>query len=258
MGSQFCPKCGTPRVGAFRFCRSCQFDFDEISGSGPAGSALSATAFSPPTTAQSPVSRLPATPQSNSEQYAASQGIGTPPTPTATAPTNQRRRKVASGPSRGLLAVAAVVVLGIGLVGLALLRPGSGPMSYAEFSAKVSAYEAAIRSVQIAGTTAKLQGDIGSLIAAGQRGVEVANGVDSVFSGNHDPCYTDSLEAFKAWVSENKTQHAGWSGGIVGPQLSPTAQRTLEELYLSLLQSGTSLNVTVAGQLAADATTCSQ
>ena len=30
MASSFCPKCGTPRVGAFRFCRSCQFDFDEI------------------------------------------------------------------------------------------------------------------------------------------------------------------------------------------------------------------------------------
>jgi hypothetical protein len=28
MSSTFCPKCGTRRVGAFRFCRSCGFDFD--------------------------------------------------------------------------------------------------------------------------------------------------------------------------------------------------------------------------------------
>jgi len=30
MGTSFCPRCGTQRVGAYRFCRSCQFDFDEI------------------------------------------------------------------------------------------------------------------------------------------------------------------------------------------------------------------------------------
>ena len=30
MGSEFCPQCGTARTGAFRFCRSCQFDFDGI------------------------------------------------------------------------------------------------------------------------------------------------------------------------------------------------------------------------------------
>ena len=28
MLSTFCPKCGTRRVGAFRSCRSCGFDFD--------------------------------------------------------------------------------------------------------------------------------------------------------------------------------------------------------------------------------------
>jgi hypothetical protein len=28
MFTTFCPKCGTRRVGAFRFCRSCGFDFD--------------------------------------------------------------------------------------------------------------------------------------------------------------------------------------------------------------------------------------
>ena len=26
--AEFCPRCGTQRTGAFRYCRSCQFDFD--------------------------------------------------------------------------------------------------------------------------------------------------------------------------------------------------------------------------------------
>jgi len=30
MFSTFCPTCGTRRVGAFRFCRSCGFDFDTV------------------------------------------------------------------------------------------------------------------------------------------------------------------------------------------------------------------------------------
>ena len=28
MTSAFCPNCGTPRVGALRYCESCRFDFD--------------------------------------------------------------------------------------------------------------------------------------------------------------------------------------------------------------------------------------
>lgn len=41
MTSEFCPKCGAVRSGAFRFCRSCQFDFDA------ADTAPKATAGSP-------------------------------------------------------------------------------------------------------------------------------------------------------------------------------------------------------------------
>ena len=26
----FCPRCGTSRIGAFRYCRSCRFDFDTL------------------------------------------------------------------------------------------------------------------------------------------------------------------------------------------------------------------------------------
>ena len=36
MAVEFCPRCGTQRTGAFRYCRSCQFDFD----TGPASGGL--------------------------------------------------------------------------------------------------------------------------------------------------------------------------------------------------------------------------
>ena len=42
--SGFCPQCGTPRVGAFRYCQSCRFDFD----SAPA-SVVAPAAPQPPT-----------------------------------------------------------------------------------------------------------------------------------------------------------------------------------------------------------------
>jgi hypothetical protein len=32
----FCPNCGVPRMGAFRFCLACRFDFDTVGGLGPA------------------------------------------------------------------------------------------------------------------------------------------------------------------------------------------------------------------------------
>jgi hypothetical protein len=28
--SPYCPTCGTKRLGAFRFCRSCRLDFDQL------------------------------------------------------------------------------------------------------------------------------------------------------------------------------------------------------------------------------------
>jgi hypothetical protein len=28
--SEFCPQCGSARIGAFRFCRQCRFDFDAV------------------------------------------------------------------------------------------------------------------------------------------------------------------------------------------------------------------------------------
>jgi hypothetical protein len=33
MTIEYCPNCSTPRVGSFRYCRSCQFDFDSLAAS---------------------------------------------------------------------------------------------------------------------------------------------------------------------------------------------------------------------------------
>src|SRR3954451_16748738 len=41
--SEFCPQCGAARLGAFRFCRQCRFDFESS-----AASATSAAPVLPP------------------------------------------------------------------------------------------------------------------------------------------------------------------------------------------------------------------
>jgi hypothetical protein len=51
MLEEFCPRCGTARLAAFRFCRGCRFDFDHA-GFGPAAASstqsLTAVVASPP------------------------------------------------------------------------------------------------------------------------------------------------------------------------------------------------------------------
>jgi hypothetical protein len=48
MPQEFCPRCGTPRLGAFRFCRSCQFDYDGLPASQPVPSVIAPNPFTPP------------------------------------------------------------------------------------------------------------------------------------------------------------------------------------------------------------------
>lgn len=40
MAAEFCPSCGTARVGSFRFCRSCAFDFDTLTAPAAAQPAV--------------------------------------------------------------------------------------------------------------------------------------------------------------------------------------------------------------------------
>ena len=54
MLEEFCPRCGTARLGAFRFCRGCRFDFDHA-GPGRAGEPFVAPATV--VVAPAPVSR---------------------------------------------------------------------------------------------------------------------------------------------------------------------------------------------------------
>lgn len=49
MATDFCPRCGEARVGSFRFCRNCRFDFDDLplAGSGPMRPAPRPTPVAP-------------------------------------------------------------------------------------------------------------------------------------------------------------------------------------------------------------------
>jgi hypothetical protein len=63
MAFSFCPRCGTPRLGAFRFCRQCELDFDALNFSPtadqapPAILATPAAQPSPPATLSAPAAQ---------------------------------------------------------------------------------------------------------------------------------------------------------------------------------------------------------
>jgi hypothetical protein len=115
MSGAFCPRCGEPRIGAFRFCLKCQYDFD----SPPASQITSAS----PTSAavQAPIDRplAPIAPTS--------EGL-TKATPRQ---ARVRRRKTAKGTSSrvwvvGLItAIVLILVIGAALVDLAAFGGGS-------------------------------------------------------------------------------------------------------------------------------------
>jgi hypothetical protein len=52
MSGEFCPNCGTGRIGALRFCRSCGFDYDSLAGAAPSVAGLSAPAEQTPPVVQ--------------------------------------------------------------------------------------------------------------------------------------------------------------------------------------------------------------
>ena len=106
MGSAFCPRCGTPRVGAFRFCRSCQFDFDDIAH----GAGVPGTAPASPTL-QTPAPTWPPPPISGNAPVPS-----WPPPPVGeNAPGGPPRT---ASPAGGLIGRAALVVALVAIVGL--------------------------------------------------------------------------------------------------------------------------------------------
>jgi hypothetical protein len=57
MPEEFCPRCGTVRVGALRFCASCAFDFDGLLTSAPLPGDPLPELMPPSVAAQAPVAR---------------------------------------------------------------------------------------------------------------------------------------------------------------------------------------------------------
>ena len=117
MTTAFCPNCGTPRVGAFRFCRSCQLDFDAPTGSAraagpPVAPPASSAAVAAPPGAPSSTAALPSQP-SGSETYPGSESA-TGTTSKATGTSAALARVRSAGLGIGILVafgVLAVVVL---------------------------------------------------------------------------------------------------------------------------------------------------
>lgn len=110
MSSQYCPQCGTPRLGAFRFCRSCQFDFDAES-----------QFTSSDTPASQPSPGLPST------------SPGLPPT-AIHAPVTEVAPAVAAGPAlaggfrwtkRRVLVGSVVALIALGSIGNAIGSPAA-------------------------------------------------------------------------------------------------------------------------------------
>lgn len=60
MAWSFCPRCGTARIGGFRFCRSCAFDYDAAPA--PEPGAAGAAGEPAPATEPTPATPAPAAP----------------------------------------------------------------------------------------------------------------------------------------------------------------------------------------------------
>jgi hypothetical protein len=121
MGSQFCPKCGTPRVGTFRFCRSCQFNFDDIDGPDTAGSGL---------TTPKPGSTTPPPDAFASKPETLGQHTADADEPVASAPSQPPKGRSAKGPAAlvALVSLALCAVLAVSVLGLSS-RPSATPES---------------------------------------------------------------------------------------------------------------------------------
>jgi hypothetical protein len=119
--SRLCPRCGTPRIGNFRWCRSCQYDFDAPTA--PTETVQRPFALTPPGQITQAPHIIPA------DTPAPAPGHAPMPTaaagPAVQAPPARERRPV---PPLVIVAVVAVFSLvAIGLV--AVVLPQSSPIA---------------------------------------------------------------------------------------------------------------------------------
>jgi len=148
--TDFCPNCGTPRVGAFRFCRSCQLDFDAVTDAAPAAGPAIAPPASPVAMAAPPFAASaaapPLSPPSVSETSQGSES--------ATGTTSQ-----ASGTSAGrsgirslALGVGILVVFGVLAVGVVLTGGLKSGPNRADFATAANDFRATIAAPSAATT----------------------------------------------------------------------------------------------------------
>jgi hypothetical protein len=117
--NRLCPRCGTPRIGNFRWCRSCQYDFDERPA--PVETVQRPFALTPPGQITQAPHIIPADTPVPAPAPAPTAGTGP-----AVQPTPARRRRPVPAP----IVVAVVAVFSLVAVGLvAVVLPQSSPIA---------------------------------------------------------------------------------------------------------------------------------
>jgi hypothetical protein len=137
--SRLCPRCGTPRVGNFRWCRSCQFDFDadRIAGTPGALPAPTPTPTNPQPAPPAPGQMVPAftlppvdaartntpPPADTIAATKAAPSAGAAPAPVTPAPAARRQSASFRVPRRAPLPLAVAGVVAVVLVAALILIP---------------------------------------------------------------------------------------------------------------------------------------
>ena len=117
MTTQFCPQCGTARLGQFRFCRTCQFDFDSERDIEAASAALAPAAMGDP----APSDTSPTAAWSSFSAPSAAPASPMPPAmPTETVVAARPSSRMSG---RRVAVVAVVALIAIGGIGSALGSP---------------------------------------------------------------------------------------------------------------------------------------
>lgn len=116
--AEYCPRCGNQRTGSFRFCRSCQFDFDSVPD------PLSVGPPQYPPGGQAPLHPPPASPAAPSAWTSPDLASNAPPS--AAAP-----RRPPLSLLEGIVVVAILLVIGFGAVLLAPRLINSGTATLA-------------------------------------------------------------------------------------------------------------------------------